>query len=278
MHGFRPGHEPKRVAMETVRAVLGPVANYPPGIVGMVTSERTGFYHNSRCLAWLQKPLGSDFILCEMGAATVAAGRNNVVAEALRVSAAWLWFMDDDHVFAPDTLLRLLARLKDAALVQPLVVSRRSPHHAIVFEDVPVEPTMSDAELVASYLAHSRFAALAPHQRGLVDVGHCGTGGLLVDAKVFKALDPPWFEFGKFHHASNVGVAGRSVGEDTWFCLRARRAGFRCCVDLDTPMGHLTTAALWPAPVNALGDVKMEVEWDSEAATLRQRIELHSRY
>src|SRR2546425_456761 len=130
-----------------------------PGIVGMVTSERTGYYHNSRCLAWLQKPVGSDFILCEMGAATLADGRNNVAAEALRVEAAWLWFMDDDHVFAPDTLLRLLKRQRDegAALVQPLVVSRRSPQRPIFFADVPGTSTMTDSGLIASYRAHVDF-------------------------------------------------------------------------------------------------------------------------
>lgn len=86
-----------------------------------------------------------------------------------------------------------------------------------------------------------------------LEVGHVGTGMTLIRAEVFQALDPPWFEFGWF--------GGASGGEDTWFSLKAWRAGFRTFVDLDTPVGHLLTVAAWPSEVNAHGAIAAELKW-----------------
>jgi len=53
--------------------------------------------------------------------------------------------------------------------------------------------------------------------------------------------------------------------EDVEFCLRVRRAGFRIAVDLDTPVGHVTPMAVWPArnqdgaPCAALAGVGGEI-------------------
>jgi hypothetical protein len=263
MNGFRPGHEPKQLpAIKKYLELIGVSTDHPPGVIGMVSSERTGFYYNSCCLAWLKKPAGSGFFMFEAGT-SLAWGRNQVVEEALRADAAWLWFMDDDHVFAPETLMRLLDRR--VSIVQPLYVGRRSPHEPILFDYFPVEASMSDEQLVHS-ARHARIGgpySLAPFQTGLVEVGLCGTGGLLIDMKVFKALDPPWF----VNHSQ-----GHAIAEDTWFTLRARRAGFKCFVDFDTPIGHLTIAALWPRKVDALGLVKVDVEWGNSVGALRQRL------
>ena len=37
-----------------------------------------------------------------------------------------------------------------------------------------------------------------------------------------------------------------SAGEDTWFYLKALRAGFRVIGDYEARLSHLTTAAVWP--------------------------------
>ena len=40
--------------------------------------------------------------------------------------------------------------------------------------------------------------------------------------------------------------SAEGADEDTWFFLKARRLGFTAYMDLDTPIGHLTTANVWP--------------------------------
>jgi hypothetical protein len=86
-------------------------------------------------------------------------------------------------------------------------------------------------------------------------MGSAGTGGMLIAAHVLRALPDPWFEFEKFGDAKG--------GEDAWFTLCAKRAGFRVWCDLDTHIGHLTTAALWPSPDWAL-EPKIELVFDDE--------------
>ena len=89
-------------------------------------------------------------------------------------------------------------------------------------------------------------------------MGECGASGALIRAEVFKRVEWPWFEFGKF------GVA--FGGEDTWLILRARRAGFSVMVDLETPVGHLTHAAIWPKRQSD-GSIGHEVSFDFSSVT-----------
>jgi hypothetical protein len=49
------------------------------------------------------------------------------------------------------------------------------------------------------------------------------------------------------HRGSGFGRFGpEGADEDTWFFLKARRLGFTAYMDLDTPIGDLTTANVWP--------------------------------
>jgi len=137
---------------------------------------------------------------------------------------------------------------------------RTPPHKPLLFDCFPVHPQMSDGELVAAFSASPDHLPLVPHQGGLVEMGHAGAGGMLIAADVFRTLPPPWFEFGRF------GANG--AGEDTWFTLCARRAGFKVWCDLDTPIGHLTTAALWAAPVDAHGQIAALCEFSFDGQTL----------
>ena len=57
----------------------------------------------------------------------------------------------------------------------------------------------------------------------------------MISSEVLRAMPAPWFEWGRFRAAS--------AGEDTWFCLKARRLGFRVELDPQTSMGHLNTCA-----------------------------------
>jgi hypothetical protein len=237
-----------------------------PGVIGVVSGDRTAYKEFAVCLALAQRPAGCDLIWLPSTAGGVAAGRNTVVRRALELHSAWVWFMDDDHTFAPTTLLRLLKRGVD--MVQPLVLRRHPPYAPLLFRHFHVDSTLTDADLLRAFETGNGPMVLAPFQRGLVEVGTCGTGGLLVAIEVFKALPDPWFVFGKFGSET-------PAGEDTWFCLCARRAGFHVYVDLDTPIGHLTTAAVWPISANALGEVKMDVELEHDAASIRRRVGNH---
>jgi hypothetical protein len=58
-----------------------------------------------------------------------------------------------------------------------------------------------------------------------------GDSGMLVGTEVLETIPRPWFEWARF--------APDSSGEDSWFCLKAHRAGFSVWCDLDAPIGHI---------------------------------------
>lgn len=128
-----------------------------------------------------------------------------------------LWFMDDDHSFAPDTLERLLAH--DADIVGPLCLGRRSPF--------PACPRIDGKPLPLR------------EKPGLVEVDETGGAGLLVHRRVFDALEHPWFQHG-------TTPDGGHISDDQYFTRKAKAAGFKIFVDTSVAMPHWTVVQVAP--------------------------------
>lgn len=128
-----------------------------------------------------------------------------------------------------------------------MVLGRTPPHEWVAYEFFDVRPDMSDDALIEAWKSHPDPPTLAPGQTGgIVELGRCGAAGLLISSEVLRAMEPPWFEFGKAH---SVGA-----GEDCWFVMKARRLGFRAFCDLDVKMSHMNVWSVWPK-IDAKGNV-----------------------
>ena len=154
---------------------------------------------------------------------SIAEARNEVLQEA---EGDWVWFIDDDHTFAPDLMMRLLQRNVD--IVQPLVLTRYAPFAA-------VHMTKSPTPIAGK--PYGRFALTPEDKGGLKEASVVGCAGMLVRRRVWESLDYPYFV---------NGYAADSIAEDVLFCERAREAGFKAYVDLDNHMGHLNIGEVWP--------------------------------
>jgi hypothetical protein len=210
-----------------------------PGAICVVSGDRTTYPQFTACVATLVPTEETKLIWQTAGGGTLAAVRNSVVQAALDFfdgRPGWTLLVDDDHVFKNDMLMRLLRHDKD--LLMPTVMMRKPPHLLVGFPAFDVSPHATDDELVALTRGDAEPFVIAPGQTGLVEIGSGGTGCLVVSSDVYEAMGAPWFEFGRF--------GPEEGGEDTWFFLKARRLGFRAYMDLDTPIGHLTTANVWP--------------------------------
>jgi GT2 family glycosyltransferase len=138
----------------------------------------------------------------------ISVGRNNCVAAAQKINAAYAFFLDTDMVFPVDVLKRLLKHDKD--IVGALYAARRPPFQSI---GVPFEGT---AEV-----------------NGLRRMKTMPTGCLLIKMRVFEKLSKPWF---------SERVEGEKIlGEDIHFCERAHAAGFEIWQDtaLAREVGHI---------------------------------------
>lgn len=184
----------------------------------------------------------------------VAHNRNQLVKVFLEGGWEWLWFIDDDMTFEPDTLDRMLASahwsadderafvgsqgkpsgFKPGDLARPILGALCFSYR--VGQTPEVAPTiyqigMKDGEQkLVSYLGYPRDQ--------LVPVAATGTGCLLVHRQVFVEIAKrwqtpwPWFNWTEWGHSfSSWGTIpgtdveyqgpGDHISEDITFCLRA---------------------------------------------------------
>jgi GT2 family glycosyltransferase len=134
--------------------------------------------------------------------------------------AEWLLMVDDDHVFAPDLLERLLSHEVD--IVAALALRRDEPYGPFCFVGTAGPGVYVPADLREH----------APDD--LLQVRAVGTGAMLIRRRVFETLPAPWF------------TISEESGEDMRFCDAAHAAGLPIHCDLGARLGHLTTTAVWP--------------------------------
>lgn len=169
-----------------------------------------------------------------------AQARNNLTRWALKEHADWLLWLDNDMVFPPDLLLRLLAHERDIVGVD---YRRRSPPYAriglVLHADDPKGLPMFKGEVGARATT------------GLVERAMLGLGCFLVRASVFEALPAPWFaRVWTREHVSADNPDGFAT-EDSYFCSCARAADYRiwCDLDLSAQVRHVGEAAVpWIMP------------------------------
>lgn len=220
-----------------------------PGAILVVSGDRTTYPQFARNIAVVVTTPGTRLHWYMAGGGQLAEARNSLVRGALEAGAAWAWFMDDDHVFPADVVARLLGH--DVDIVVPAVCQRFPPHLLIAPALFPISADVGDHELIETTRGATFPQVETPQSERLVEIGWCGTGGMLVATRVLRAMPDPWFEFGRLP----VG------GDDVWFALKARRLGFKIFCDLDTPIGHLNTVAAWPLRDPKTGKIEPQLEF-----------------
>ena len=136
--------------------------------------------------------------------------RHGLAKRAIEVlKATHLLWIDADHSFPNDTAHRLLAH--DRPWVGINAASRNPPHR----------PTAAKRE--------GELLETTRNSKGLEKVWRMGFGIVLVEARVFLALDDPWFMLEYIEDAAGDPFRG----EDIYFCEKAKAAGFHPMVDHD---------------------------------------------
>jgi GT2 family glycosyltransferase len=142
--------------------------------------------------------------------------RNSMVNYFLgQTKATHLFFLDDDILLHADAITRLLKH--KAPIVSGLYKERRQEHRYIVIDT----PRGRDGKL--------RFYFRRAPKNRLVACDVVPAGCLLVERSVFQRLQRPWFHIDK------------QYGEDVYFSLCARKAGYRILVDTAVDCLHNVT-------------------------------------
>lgn len=148
-----------------------------------------------------------DLVLFQVRGSILPSQRMQLVRLALAGEADAILWIDSDHRFPKDALLRLLEHGK------PIVAANYATRRP------PILPVAEDAERGRLFTDSE--------SGGLVDVTHAGMGLMLVQCGVYRAIPEPWFALG-FSKSE-----GEYLGEDVFFCRRAKEAGFPTLVDQD---------------------------------------------
>jgi len=143
--------------------------------------------------------------------------RNSACENVLSSLFSWLFFLDDDIVCPPDTVLRLMAHKKD--IISGLYF-RRSP---------PLAPVMMK-------LDGEKASFITQFQPGeIVEADFVGAGCLLIHRRVLEKVKYPWFDW----RVDRKDLKGnKRCSEDFAFCESAREAGFKIYVDTSIQCDH----------------------------------------
>ena len=162
------------------------------GTIAVVAGDTGRFTNFTTSLSNVQKPPGTEINVL-VGSDRIQ-GRN---AQVEQMKGDWLWFIDDDHEFPPNTLMRLLEHQVD--VIVPLCLMRAAPFN-------PVDYVGMEGELLMPIdLTQAKHA-------GTTELFAAGTSGMLIRRRVFDEFRKRWPGAPIFEHE-----AKRS--EDIIFCL-----------------------------------------------------------
>lgn len=139
--------------------------------------------------------------------------RNNLVKTALEVKADYLLFVDADMRFPKDTLLKLMAHDKDIIGVNATTRSE------------PVKPTAKNIHINEDGSV-DWMPIYSNAMSGIEKADGIGCGVMLIKRKVIEGMEEPYFYFEQL-------PGNKLLGEDIYFCVKAKDAGFETWVDHD---------------------------------------------
>lgn len=176
------------------------------------------------CLAKLET-LPKTLVPFQSRTGVLPGQRNRICREAQRLGVDWVWMLDDDQLFDPLALKKLISHGLDAVI--GLSLRRKPPFAPLIFD-----------RLDADGNAHQYY--LKKHENGVIPIAGAGMGSLLIRRSVLDAMGDPWFQF------------ERSIGnyddyaEDFPFYRKLRETGTQLHCDLNVRLGHAFTSYLWP--------------------------------
>lgn len=167
-------------------------------------------------LAMLQK-VGECAVGFQIGSLVYMA-RDALAKNAIEMGADYIFWLDSDMVFSPDTLQRMMSIRDKGDIISGLYFRRVSPYTPVLYKDLDIN------EKGATW---SEFDDI-PEE--IFECGGVGFGCCLMPTEV--CIDV-LAKFGQMFTPIN------GVGEDLSFCWRARQCGYKIVCDPSVELGHV---------------------------------------
>lgn len=149
----------------------------------------------------------------------VHMNREEIVKVAIKTGADYILFVDTDMKFPDDALNKMLSL--DVEIVGAHYHLKKYPPTSVVIQLDPPLDKLPETPIKVRAL---------------------GTGLMLVKVDVFKKMRQPWFFFQPEIVDDSFTVIQKAVGEDVWFCDRARELGYDVWLEPSIVAGHIGEA------------------------------------
>lgn len=126
----------------------------------------------------------------------------------------YLFAVDSDIVFKPDTLKKMLAH--DKPLVSGLYIQRRPGKH-----------------ILELYRNGRNISYPDIRGKGLIEIDGCGFGCVLVNSNVIRGIGYPQFVY------KSALDHSQTLSEDNYFCMKAIERGFKLYADTSILCEHI---------------------------------------
>lgn len=160
----------------------------------------------------------------EVGCSLPGLARERIVDKCLEWGADYIMWSDADMKWGTDVFLRLY--LDQKPIVAALAFTGRLPLTPVIyrFENYGIKVD----EKQQTHIEFDAQPVMDYKRDALQQVDAIGSGVMLIDAKVFKTIPKPWF-------------TSYGLGEDIWFCARARAYDVPVFVDTRAKTAHKPT-------------------------------------
>lgn len=214
-------------------------------LIVRVTAELPRYYEYYDSLERMVVPPNTGVLAIH--SSSPAKNKNIAIKQALDDgSYTHVFLTDDDHVYPPDTIQKLLSRQVD--VVSGVYCMKMSPFPMIAF-DRPNEKGQG------AFLDFNKFSG-----DECVEVARVPSGCLLVTTYALDEIAKCGCLDQAFWQARELGfnsiwknkwftlgqIEPDNWCDDLWFCDRARDAGFKIYIDTGVKIGHVTKCVLTP--------------------------------
>jgi len=182
-------------------------------------------------ISWLTliKPSNYEVIIPDIAPANFpeshAAVRNNMVKKALECDCTDIWMADTDQIYPKDTLVKLFSH--NLPVVCGKVHRRYPPFDPILYQKTKWKYKFFDT----------------PRDKWkngeLIEVEATGAACMLIRSEVFEKVEQPWFRVLRPNKRRDY-----PVGEDIYFWVNVRKAGYRIFVDTSIEVGHIASLTI----------------------------------
>lgn len=165
----------------------------------------------------------------------VYSSRNELAKRAIQMGADYVFWLDSDMVFDPDTLKRCFADISQGDIITGMYFRRVPPYSPVLYEELDLSNNTC------------KWRELEEIPEGLFEVAGCGFGCVLMPTDILVDVQATYGEM--FNPI-------RGTGEDLSFCWRARQLGYKIICDPSINLGHVGHMTITRGHYKAFREIK----------------------